>query len=314
MMAICWRAMAARAIEGEIDRLYQLPPEEFTAARNALAKGAGADAARIRALTKPPIGAWAVNQLYREDADTWNALIEASENARRAHRAVLSGKNADVRAANKVHDEAADRALKATLALLARAGHPATDATKHAIGTTLRALPAEDAPGRLTRMLQPAGFETLAGLSVMAGADRPAKAAKAASTPPARPASPAAERPVRSKADVKALTQARQEAAASARALRDAENAARREEFERVRTEREETRAADAAEKAREAAARAAEELEQAEAAAATAVDARKQAATRARESQQEVTAARKHADTAAKQVAALEKSGSGRR
>ena len=305
--------MAARAIEGEIDRLYQRPPEEFTAARNALAKGAGADAARIRALTKPPIGAWAVNQLYWEDADTWNALIAASENARRAHRAVLSGKNADVRAANKVHDEAADRALKATLALLAKAGHPATDATKHAISTTLRALPAEDAPGRLTRMLQPAGFETLAGLSVMAGADRPAKQAKAASPPP-RAASPAAEGPTRSKADVKALTQARQEAAAAARALRDAENAARREEFERVRSEREETRAADAVEKAREAAARAAEELEQAEAAAKRAVDARKQAATRARESQQELTAARKHAEATARQVAALEKTAGGAR
>jgi hypothetical protein len=307
------RGMAARAIEGEIDRLYQLPPEEFTAARNALAKRAGADAARIRGLTKPPIGAWAVNQLYWQDADTWNALIEASENARRAHRAVLSGKNADVRAANKVHDEAVDRALKATLALLAKAGHPATDATKHAIGTTLRALPAEDAPGRLTRMLQPAGFETLAGLSVMAGADRPAKSSKGASTPP-RAASPPAERPTRSKADVKALTHARQEAAATTRALRDAENAARRDEFERVRTEREETRAADAVEKAREAAARAAEELKQAEAAAARAVDARKQAATRARESQQELTAARKQADAAAKQVTALEKSGGGHR
>jgi|SRR5436190_23491512 len=295
--------MAPRAIEAEIDRLYRLPPEEFTAARNALAKGAGADAARIKALTKPPIGAWAVNQLHWEDADTWSALIAASENARRAHRAVLSGKTADVRAANKVHDEAVDRALKATLAILAKADHKATDATRHAIGTTLRALPADEAPGRLTKMLQPAGFETLAGLSVMAAA-----------APPARASSPAAERPARSKTDVKAMTQARQEAAAAARALRDAENAARREEFERVRTEREETRAADAVEKAREAATRAAEEAEQAEAAATRAVDARKQAAARAREAQQELASARKHADVAAKQVATLEKTAGGRR
>jgi len=295
--------MAPRAIEAEIDRLYRLPPEEFTAARNALAKGAGADAARIKALTKPPIGAWAVNQLHWEDADTWNALIAASENARRAHRAVLSGKTADVRAANKVHDEAADRALKATLAILGKADHTATDATRHAIGTTLRALPADEAPGRLTKMLQPAGFETLAGLSVMAAA-----------APPARAASPAPERPTRSKTDVKAMTQGRQEAAAAARALRDAENAARREEFERVRTEREETRAADAVEKAREAAARAAEDVEQAEAAATRAVDARKQAAARARQAQQDLAAARKHAEAAAKQVAALEKTAGGRR
>lgn len=307
--------MVSRAIEGEIDRLYQRPAEEFTAARNALAKGAGADAARIRALAKPPIGAWAVNQLYREDPDTWNALIEASENARRVHRAVLSGKAADVRAANKVHDEAADRALKTTLAILAKAGHPATDATRHAIGTTLRALPADETPGRLTRMLQPAGFETLAGLSVMAGAGKLSKAPKAgkAESAPARAESVAAERPARSKADVKALTQARQSAAAATRALRDAENAVRREEFERVRTEREEKRAADAAEKARDAAAHAAAELEQAEDAAARAAEARTAAVTHAREAQQALTSARTQAETAAKDVLALEKAGRGR-
>jgi len=53
---------------------------------------------------------------------------------------LLAGKSADVRAASKVHEDAVDKALRATLALLKSAGHEAADATKHAIGTTLRAL------------------------------------------------------------------------------------------------------------------------------------------------------------------------------
>ena len=158
--------MASRALDAEIDRLYQLPLEEFTTARNDLAKSAGTDAKRIRALAKPPIAAWAVNQLYWNNSDLWNALIAAGENAQRAHRAVLAGKSADVRAAGKVHEDAVEKALRATLTLLGKAGHPAADATKHAIGTTLRALPGDEAAGRFTRTLQPAGFGMLTGLQV----------------------------------------------------------------------------------------------------------------------------------------------------
>ena len=291
--------MAPRGLEGEIDRLYQLPLEAFTPARNALAKGAGTEAARLRALTKPPTAAWAVNQLYWRNPDVWNALLAAADNARRAHRAVLAGKSGDVRAANKVHDEAVDKALKATLALLAQAGHPATDVTKHAIGTTLRALPGDEPPGRLTRPLQPAGFDTLAGLSVAAGAIKPLKPAPAAAAPAARTPRP--------KVDAKALTRARQAAAAADRALRDAENTVRRDEFEKVRTEREEQRADEAVGKARAAAGRAAADLKEAEAAAGRATRLRETAAARARDAERALTAARKKAQSAAADLSAIE-------
>ena len=142
---------ASRALEAEIVRLYQLPLDEFTPARNALAKSAGGEAARIRTLSKPPVAAWAVNQLYWRKAEVWNALLAAAENAQRVQRAVLAGRAGDVRAASKVHDDAVEKALRATLALLADARHPATDQTKHAIGTTLRALPGDEPPGRLRR-------------------------------------------------------------------------------------------------------------------------------------------------------------------
>jgi hypothetical protein len=56
----------------EPDDLYALPLEEFTAARNELARslkaaGDADEAARVKKLKKPPVSAWAVNQLARDD-------------------------------------------------------------------------------------------------------------------------------------------------------------------------------------------------------------------------------------------------------
>ena len=173
--------MAARKIESEIDRLYQLAPDEFTAARNALAKSAGPDAAAVKRLTKPPIAAWAVNQVYWQHRDVYDALVAAAKELRQTHKAILRGRSGDLRSAGKAHETAVDQALKAALSLLAANGHPATDSTRQAIATTLRALPSTDPPGRLSATLQPGGFEMLAGLSIGSGqaARTPNKAASA---------------------------------------------------------------------------------------------------------------------------------------
>jgi hypothetical protein len=295
--------MASRGIEAEIDRLYQLPLDEFTPARNALAKTAGKDAARVRALSKPPIAAWAVNQLYWQNGDLWNALVAAAENAQRSHRAVLAGKAADVRAASKVHEDAVDKALRATLALLAEAKHPATDPTRHAIGTTLRAVPGDEPPGRFTRTLQPAGFGMLTGLPIAAGT--PAKRQKPAPPPRAKSTDAPRSEP---KVDAKALTRARQAAAMAADALRTAEAAVRREEFERARAEREEKRAETAVEKAREERDRANAELATAEAARKEAARLREAAVKRAAAAEAALPKARKEAAAAAAELQALEK------
>jgi len=274
--------------ESTLDRLYQLPLDEF---RNA---------GEIKALTKPPVAAWAVNQLYWQDRKTWDALIDAAENLRRTHKAVLSGRAGDVRAAGAAHDAAVQDALKATLALLTKAGHPATDAARQAIVNTLRALPSDDAPGRLTRALQPGGFEMLAGLSI------PPRASAAA----ARPAAPAKhteeEKPAaRSKADAKALTQAREAAASADRALKDAEQGTRRHEFEIARATRDEERAAKAVEQARAALDQAKVALAEAERAEKDAARRREAAEAGAKKSSAEVDAARRTAQAAA---AALKK------
>jgi hypothetical protein len=261
--------MPSRLLEAEIDRLYQLPLDEFTPARNALAKGAGGDAGRVRALGKPSVAAWILNQLHWRDRKTWDALISAAENARKVNRAVLAGKSGDVRAANAVHDEAVEAGFKAALALLSGSGHPATDATRQAIATTLRALPGDEPPGRLTKPIQPIGFGALAGMTVAAG---PRKREPAKDVAPVRDAKSAREHTLQKQAE-----------AAAARQLKDSETAARREEFEKARLDREARRAEATLAKAREAVERATTDLDRAERDARDAAAASHAAAERAR-------------------------------
>lgn len=294
--------MAARDVETGIDRLYQLPLNEFTAARNALGKESGGEAARIRALEKPSVPAWAVNQLYWHDRETWNALIAAAERLRDVHRALLAGRKADLRAASEVHEKAVDAALSATLALLGKSPHPATDATKHGIARTLRALPGTEPPGRLTAVVEPAGFEALAGLAIAGGAKRSPQAR----TPP--PVAKPAEKTPASKADARALTRAREAAAAAGRASREAEQAVRREEFETARRTREAERASADVETAREALEQAKARLDEAVAAASTAAKERDAAKKRAQAAQQRLEHAREEQDAAAAALRKLER------
>jgi len=285
----------------DLDRLYQLPLEEFTAARNALAKTAGTNAGAIRGLVKPPLAAWAVNQLYWRDRRAWDALIEASENQRRANKAVLSGRSGDVRAAGQVHDEAVQEALKATLDILTRDGHPATDATRQAILNTLRALPGDEAPGRLTKTLQPGGFEMLAGFSIAAAA----KDTRVTKVQTAAKEAKATKEDARSKADAKALTQAREAAASAERALKDAEQAVRRHEFEIARATRDEERAEKSVEQARAAIDEAKKALASAERELADATGRREAADAAAKKAKATVDTTRRAAASAA---AALKK------
>jgi flagellin-like hook-associated protein FlgL len=254
-------------IEPEIDKLYQLPLSEFTPARNALAKEAGPAGADIRSLQKPPVAAWAVNQVYWQRQPEYDALVEAATALRAAHKAVLAGRRADLRAVSKQHEEALEDALKAALAVLKDAGHPVTDATRHTIATTLRGLPAGEPPGRLARVLQPGGFEILAGIPVRAAP--PARAAAREPRAAINRTEPEAAKP--SAAEAKALARARDAVASAARDVKVAEHAARREEFEAARAARDAEkaiRALDAARAELEAAQRAADEAERKEDAA----------------------------------------------
>jgi hypothetical protein len=151
-------------VDDQIDRLYQLPLEEFTAARNALAKEAKRPT--IKDLEKPNIAAWAVNQLYWRHRAVYDRLVKAAEQQRAEHRKLLAGKSSDIRDAEKAHRDAVRDASDHIKSLLKEGGHAASDQTLNAVQETLESLPSSDQPGRLTRPLKPLGFEALSGVSI----------------------------------------------------------------------------------------------------------------------------------------------------
>jgi hypothetical protein len=152
--------------DDEINALYRLPPGEFTAARNVLAKARGAAGAAIKTLEKPSLPAWSVNQIYWHDRPTFEALITASAAMRQAHVQVISGRSADVAGAEATHTAAVKTAVASARRLIDAAGEKATPATIDAITETLQALPTEDTPGRLTKPLKPLSFSALLAMGI----------------------------------------------------------------------------------------------------------------------------------------------------
>ena len=80
----------------ELDRLYHGPLEEFTAARNELAKslrsdGEGEATDWVKGLTKPSRAAWLVNQLAVRKPDEIAALLETGRELRAAQEEMLAG-------------------------------------------------------------------------------------------------------------------------------------------------------------------------------------------------------------------------------
>ena len=131
------------------------------------------EGASIKQLVKPPLAAWAVNQLYWDRRGEYQSLIDAAERMRKTHKAVIEGRKGDLRAAGREHELALEKTLKATVELLEERQQPVTETTRHAILNTLRALPTDETPGRLSRALAPGGFEMLAGVIPKKGPGRP---------------------------------------------------------------------------------------------------------------------------------------------
>ena len=155
------------ALDAKIDDLYKLPLGEFTGARNALAKSLSKDEAKIiKALEKPTVVPWAVNQVYWRARSTYDRLMKSGEKLRTAQIAALEGRAADVRAAGESHRRAIADAVAEGERLSAEAGaKPGADALARTFESLSLATSAPKAPGRLTDALQPAGFEALAGLA-----------------------------------------------------------------------------------------------------------------------------------------------------
>jgi hypothetical protein len=245
----------------DTDDLFKLPLAEFTAARNALAaslKDAGRtdEAAAVKALTKPPLSAWTVNQLYWHHRKPFDQLIAAGDRLRKAQTVELTqpgegGKGeggrgqGELRDLIQAHREALSELSKRAAALLRESGHPPAPDLTRRVTTTLEALSTfgsqEGAPqaGRLTTDVDPPGFEALSALvpqttGKRGGATGPSRVIpfRAPEKTPARKLDPEArkkqeeqERNAKRKAAIAALREAE-------RTLREAQKTLARQEGE----------------------------------------------------------------------------------
>jgi len=169
----------------EVDRLFELPPEEFTAARNELARrlkddGDASAAADVKQLSKPSIATWAINQLARERRGAVKLLLESAAGLKKAQEnALKSGGTGDALRRAQADERKALRELtQQAQGILERSGRSAGSTVRDKIASTLRAAAVDDAgraalkAGRLTGEVKSSGFDVFAGLNVPAKASR----------------------------------------------------------------------------------------------------------------------------------------------
>lgn len=175
-------------LDSKIDDLYKGPLEEFVARRAALAKTlTGEETRRVKGLQKPTVVPWAVNQVFWRARPVYERLIATGEKLRGAQIATLKGKASDVRQATEAHRQSTADAVAEAKRLASASGvHPNVDELTKTFEAISVARELSEQPGRLTRPLQPAGFEALAGVPVKAAARPPAARPAAAPrrTPP----------------------------------------------------------------------------------------------------------------------------------
>lgn len=155
-------------LDDDIDALFKLPLTEFIGARKALAarlkqKGFAGESEEVKALAKPSISAWTVNQLYWRQREAFDELIATGQ---RFHKAQGSGKLVNMREALDARREALSHLSDLAAEVLQAAGHNPSLDTLRRIGTTLEALSAYTSlaggptPGRLTEDVDPPGFDS----------------------------------------------------------------------------------------------------------------------------------------------------------
>jgi hypothetical protein len=163
------------------DRLYALPPEEFTAARNLAERvlrqaGEREQADQVKALRKPSAAAGAVNQLVRSHRDRVEAFLDAAAKLR------------DAQFAGKGDLGAAAHAERVALEELVNLGGESVRPSLQAAAVD-DAIAGELLAARLVREPEPAGFGTLLAHAEPAKAG-PAAKAKTGSRPTSGPTRP----------------------------------------------------------------------------------------------------------------------------
>lgn len=191
--------------------LYGLTPDEFTAARNQLAKKAGgANGAAIRALRKPTLAAWLANLLVRTDPDGVNALTELGETLRAAH---LSADGAQVRELTPTRHALVKQLVVSASGEAKQLGKTMTPAVADRLTETLDAALIDPGAAQLLRTGQLTSALRHVGFGVVDESGEPAKfapmkpravrstSAKKATRAPAPPDRSGAERAVQRRRD-----------------------------------------------------------------------------------------------------------------
>ncbi len=148
------------ASQQSLQALYTAPLASFITERNRLAAelraaGKGDAAKELARRRRPPVSAWAVNQLYWHEREAFDALLAA---AARLRKGVLKETSAYREALRELNRRAA--------AILRRSPHAPTDATMRRVMGTLAAVAAAgsfdpDPPGALGGDREPPGFEAI---------------------------------------------------------------------------------------------------------------------------------------------------------
>jgi len=222
-------------------QLFQAPLERFVAERKRISaelKAAGdkAGAARLLHLSRPPVSAWVVNQLWWQAQGALEELFATAARQRVGDRAAVGEHRQQL------------SALRARAAELLRAGgHTATEATLRRATMTLAALAAAghfepDSPGTLSADRDPPGFEAALGEAVEPAIEESSESS-AATTEEARTAergqaereqAKLAEAKRREEAEKREEAKRREEAEERERRRVEAERAQRRAERERL--------------------------------------------------------------------------------
>jgi chromosome segregation ATPase len=190
----------------EVDRLYGLPLDQFTAARNELARelkrsGDAAGAESVQKLEKPTRSAGAINRAVREQRREAKALLDAASKLSQAQEKLLHG--GDRRAVERAVErerKAVDRLMGEVEAQLEQDGPPSESmlerarSTLHAVATDSE-LREELEAGRITKDHEAVGF---GGLTAGTGAIAPPKGKSPAEKSDARRRLKRAEREVES--------------------------------------------------------------------------------------------------------------------
>jgi hypothetical protein len=244
-------------LDAEIDRLYGVPLDEFVADRDALTKqltraGERESAARVKALRKPTVGAWALNQALRRRRKERDALLATAERLRSAQEALLAGGDpGELREATRE-----ERALTSTLAdsaeAIASEAGKSGPALRDRVRATLHAAAldpearAELEVGRFTREREAVGLGAF-GAAPTAPTPAPTRQKRSSPGPARKPATRkrarAAAKPARpptgaragAKADPASRDAASRDAASREAAARDARLAEAEQELSEAR-------------------------------------------------------------------------------